>query len=293
MDNSRLKVIENIKIAVEEGNLNKKVEEGDPVLTDEQRETLICKFDNLKTGLHNKAKAYIARSIADLLTETINNDTEIIGLENIKDIEGGAIITSNHFSKIDNTVIRYLLHKIGRKKHFYIIVQETNILMPGSLGWLLRNCYTMPISKNAEYMVNNFAPALEKLLKNNEYVLIYPEEEMWFNYKKPRPLKIGAYHYAAKFKVPIIPCFIEIIEKETINDGGFYDLKYKLHVLKPIYPDEKLGLKECKTKMRDEDYIQRVEAYEKIYGKKLTDEFNLEEDIAGWRKACDENIKEI
>lgn len=284
MDNGRLKVIENIKTAIEEGNLNKKVEEGDPILTEEQRVELISKFDNLKEGLQSKAKAYIARNIVDVITETINMDTEIIGLEKIKNIKGGAIITSNHFSKVDNTVIRFLLHRIGRGKHFYIIVQETNILMPGSLGWLMRNCYTMPISKNAEYMVNNFAPALEKLLKNNEYVLIYPEEEMWFNYKKPRPLKIGAYHYAAKFNVPIIPCFIEIIEKDTIDDAGFYDLKYKLHILDPIYPDQSLGLKECKNKMRDIDYNQRIKAYENVYNRKFTNEFNPSEDIAGWVK---------
>lgn len=282
MDEGRLKVVENIKFAVEEGNLNKKVEEGDPVLTDEQRDEIIAKFDNLKEKLQNKTKAYIARYIADIITEKINMDTEIIGFEKIKNIDGGAIITSNHFSKVDNTIIRYLLHRIGRGKHFYIIVQETNILMPGSLGWLLRNCYTMPLSKNAEYMTKNFAPALEKLLKQNEYVLIYPEEEMWFNYRKPRPLKIGAYHYAAKFNVPVIPCFIEIREKETVNSSGFYDLKYKLHILDPIYPDTNLGLKACKEKMRNIDYEQRVQAYERIYGKKLSSEFNPQEDIAGW-----------
>lgn len=282
MDEGRLKVIENIKFAVEEGNFNKKVEEGDPVLTDEQRTEIIGKFDNLKEKLQNKTKAYIARNIVDIITEKINMDTEIIGLEKIKDINGGAIITSNHFSKVDNTIIRYLLHRIGRGKHFYIIVQETNIIMPGSIGWLLRNCYTMPLSKNAEYMTKNFAPALEKLLKQNEYVLIYPEEEMWFNYRKPRPLKIGAYHYAAKFNVPIIPCFIEIREKDTIGASGFYDLKYKLHILNPIYPDMSLGLKERKEKMRKIDYDQRVEAYERIYNRKLTNEFNPKEDIAGW-----------
>ena len=283
MDEGRLKVIENIKFAVEEGNFNKKVEEGDPVLTDEQRTEIIGKFDNLKEKLQNKTKAYIARNIVDIITEKINMDTKIIGLEKIKDINGGAIITSNHFSKVDNTIIRYLLHRIGRGKHFYIIVQETNIIMPGSIGWLLRNCYTMPLSKNAEYMTKNFAPALEKLLKQNEYVLIYPEEEMWFNYRKPRPLKIGAYHYAAKFNVPIIPCFIEIREKETIGASGFYDLKYKLHILNPIYPDMSLGLKERKEKMRKIDYDQRVEAYERIYNKKLTNEFKPREDIAGWK----------
>lgn len=284
IDDKKLRLVENIRNAIEEGNLNKKIEEGDPILTDEQREKIINQFDNLKTSLRNRTQAYLTRNIADVMTEVINRETEIVGLENIEHIDGGAIITSNHFSKIDNTIIRYLLHKIGRRKQrFYIIIQETNVMMPGSLGWLMRNCYTIPISKNADYMINNFAPSLEKILKNNDYVLIYPEEEMWFNYRKPRELKIGAYHYAAKFDVPIIPCFIEIIEKDTINNSGFYDLKYRLHVLKPIYPDTTLPFKERKEKMRDMDYEMRVHAYEEIYGRKLTSEFNPKEDIAGWR----------
>ena len=37
---------------------------------------------------------------------------------------------------------------------------------------------------------------------------------MWYNYRKPRPLKQGAYYYAAKNNVPIISCFTEIIDKE-------------------------------------------------------------------------------
>ena len=41
---------------------------------------------------------------------------------------------------------------------------------------------------------------------------------MWFNYRKPRNLKRGAYYYAAKNNVPIVPIFVEIQnldEKET------------------------------------------------------------------------------
>ena len=36
------------------------------------------------------------------------------------------------------------------------------------------------------------------------------EQEMWFNYRKPRPPKRGAYYYAAKFNVPIVSFFVEI-----------------------------------------------------------------------------------
>ena len=185
----RLQVIENIRKAAENKEFNSKVELHDHVVTDEEREKVILKYDSRKKKLRNKAKTVVARSITDSITEYFNFKTEIKGLENIKDIKTGAIVTSNHFSKIDNTIIRYLMHRIGKKRKFDIIVQETNIFMPGYLGWLLKNNRTIPINKSHEYIAKNFEPTLEKLLKQKHYVLIYPEEEMWFNYKKPRPRK--------------------------------------------------------------------------------------------------------
>ena len=105
----------------------------------------------------------------------------------MKEIKSGAIITSNHFSKVDNTIIRFLMHRIGRGRKFYIIVQESNIFMPGTIGWLLKNNRTIPINKDHKYIATNFEPSLAKIFNKKQFVLIYPEEEMWFNYKLPRP----------------------------------------------------------------------------------------------------------
>lgn len=278
----RLKVVENIEKNIKAGKFNDKVEEGDPILTDEERETLIVNCDNLKKKWKNKFMAVVARNVADRITITENELTEIIGIENVQDIDAGAIITCNHFSKYDNTVIRYLMQKIGKKKKLYIVVQETNMKMDGGIGWLMKNCYTIPISQSVDYIQNNFVPTLEKIFENKGYVLIYPEQEMWFNYKKPRPLKIGAYHYACKFNVPIIPCFIEIVNTSEIGEDGFKKINYRLHILPPIYPDNEKPLKERKEEMRDKDYNERVKLYEKLYNRKVDSKFDKKKDIAGW-----------
>lgn len=283
-DEERLQVIENMKQATRNHTFNKKVEPSDHVVTKEEREKVILKYDNRKKKLRNKAKTIVARSIVDSLTEFINLNTEIKGIENITNIKTGAIITSNHFSKVDNTIIRYLMHKIGKKREFDIIVQECNIFMPGSLGWLLKNNQTIPINKDHKYIASNFEPTLEKLFDKKHFVLIYPEEEMWFNYKKPRPGKIGAYHYACKYNVPIIPCFIEMQNTDKIGDDGFYVQKYRLHIMPPIYPDETKDFKVAKEDLRKKDYELKVAKYEEVYHKKLDYSFREEEDIAGWRK---------
>ena len=278
----RLKVIENIKRAVHEKNFNAKVEEGDPVITQEDREKVILNYDTNKKKIKNKVEYYFAKSLTDAITNDVNKDTQIIGLENIENLPTGAIITCNHFSKVDNTVIRYMINKIHKAKDFGIIVQESNFFMPGIIGWLIRNNKTIPLSLDHNYISNNFMPTIKELLENKAYILIYPEEEMWFNYRKPRPLKIGAYHYAVKYNVPIVPCFIKTENKEEIGDDGFKKSKYTLYIMPPIYPDKNKSLKENKEEMRNKDYNMKVEAYEKVYGRKLDYTFNLEEDIAGW-----------
>lgn len=119
-DKERLQVIQNIRQAIAKQTFNVKVETNDHIVTPEEREHIILKYDTRKKKLRNKAKTIVATSITDSLTDFINLNTEIKGIENIKDIKTGAIVTSNHFSKIDNTIIRYLMHKIEKKENLIL-----------------------------------------------------------------------------------------------------------------------------------------------------------------------------
>ena len=53
-------------------------------------------------------------------------------------------------------------------------------------------------------------------------MLVYPEQSMWWNYRKPKPLKKGAYTFAAKNHVPVLPCFITMEDSDILGDDGFY-----------------------------------------------------------------------
>ncbi len=276
-------VIENIKSAVESEDFYAKVEIGDPVLSNDDCNRIVNGYlcDRQKTSY--KAKAMVARRAANILTKKLNEDTEIVGIENALGISGGAIITSNHFSPTENTVIRMLVKKLG-KKRLNVVSQVTNFAMPGAVGFLMNYADTIPLSQNFRYLDRDFIGVLDELTSNGEYVLIYPEQEMWFNYRKPRPLKRGAYHFAAKLGVPIISCFIEMIDtKEPENQEGFNRVRFKLHVLKTIYPDPEKSVKENSLIMCETDYNQKKEAYEKAYHKPLDYEF-APCDIAGWQE---------
>ena len=236
-------VIENISTAAENGDFHIKVEVNDPVLTHEESNRIIENYLEKSDTLPFRAKSYVARKIANLLTRSLNKNTEITGLENIEGITGGAIITSNHFSPLDNTAVRHLTRTLG-KKRINIVSQETNLAMPGIVGFLMNYADIIPIADNKHYMHRDFMTILSDLLKKDEFVLIYPEQEMWFNYRKPRPLKRGAYYYAAKLQVPVVSCFVEMQNLPEVDTEGFYKVKFVVHILPTIYPDKNKTVKE-------------------------------------------------
>lgn len=274
-------VINNIKNAAENNELNKKVEVDDPNLTLEQKEQIIKKYLQTRNSATYKINNKIARIIIKAVSWNQNKDTKIVGFENIKDIKTGAIITSNHFNPLDNLVVRKFA-KEAHKNRLYIVAQETNLAMDGLVGFMMNYADIIPISSQLSYMKDNFPKIIKQILDNKNFILIYPEQEMWFNYRKPRTLKPGAYYYAAKNNVPVISCLVEMIDEDEAENDEFNKVRYVIHILNPIYPDSNLSPKENSQIMMKQDYEQKKEAYEKAYNKKLTYEFT-KSDIAGWK----------
>lgn len=280
---SKKEVIENIRKNCSTKELNKKVETHDPTLNEEELNAALKKYYRIrKNKYYYFWESRFAYLYLDMLGISFNKNVLIEGLENIKDINGGAIITSNHFNPLDSMPIRYLIKK-RYQKNLYIVIQDTNLAMPGFLGYLMNSLNTIPLLKSPNYMISTFKPTLKKILHENNYVLIYPEEEMWFNYRLPRPCKRGAYQFAAEAGVPVISCFVEMIDQKEEDNEEFSKLKYIVHVLKPIYPDPNKSSRENSKIMSEMDYKQKIEAYENAYHKKLNYKFSYS-DIAGYKK---------
>lgn len=277
---SKKAVIEHIRELVLEEKFNDKAELDDPNISEEQINEYIKKFYN------NRKKIYfpIKRLCANYSTKKFgkNVNISIQGLENIEDLDlsKGAIITSNHFNPLDSYTIRALVQKLNKK--LYIVIQDTNLAMPGVIGFLMNNTNNIPLNMAPSYVNKTFVPYLKKILDKGHLVLIYPEQEMWFNYKKPRPVKRGAYQFAADLNVPVISCFVELEDTKKHDNDEFNVVDYHLHVLKPIYKDENLSVRSGAIKMANEDYEAKKKAYEKAYNKKLDYTFTYD-DIAGYK----------
>ena len=279
---SKAAVVKNIKEAFDAGDFNKKVEVDDPMLSEERKQFVIRRFLLIKKSPAYIFNNWVSRSVMDTVSRTINKNTVFEGLEHIPETTAGAIITSNHFNPLENTVVRTAMKKTGHKR-MYVVCQESNMAMKGFVGYLMNYMDTIPIwAANRTYMTITFEKMLQKTLKKNQLILIYPEQEMWFNYRRPRPPKRGAYYYAAKYNVPIISCFVEIRTGIEDENQEFHKTEYTVHILPTIYPDKTKSISADSRRMMHQDYEQKVKAYENAYGKKVDEPFSMS-DIAGWK----------
>lgn len=277
----RRAVIENIKTYAESGDFYHKVELHDPVLTSQQCRAITDAYVENRKRVSYRIKSIAAIGMTQTATRKINRTTEIRGLEKIPADIGGVIITSNHFSPLENTVVRHLTNHMGKK--LSIISQTSNFAMPGFIGFLMNYANTIPISTDPQYLAKDFLKTLqEKLVTKREAVLLYPEQEMWFHYRKPRPPKNGAYFFAAKLNVPILSCFVEIVDTDKDDNSEFRKVRYVLHVLDVLYPDKTVPAKANMLCLAEQDYALKKQCYESVYGKPLTYDFE-DSDIAGWK----------
>lgn len=281
---NRRSVIENIKNFAETGQFHNKVELNDPELTAAQSRQITDAYLENRKHLSFKIKTALGVALAQAATKAINKNTQIKGLEKIPKDLGGVLITSNHFSPLENTVIRHLTNTLGRKK-LGIISQTSNFAMTGMVGFLMNYADTIPISTDPRYLAKDFLSLLkERLVDKKQAILLYPEQEMWFHYRKPRPPKNGAYFYAAKLNVPILSCFVEIVDLDEDDTAEFKKVKYILHILDVLYPDENKTARENTEMLSARDYALKKACYESVYGKELTYAFHPS-DIAGWKEA--------
>lgn len=193
---------------------------------------------------------------------------EVKGVENLTNIKTGAIVTSNHFGKFESLGVRYAIDSAFKNKKLYKVIREGNYAFTGLLGMIFKYGRTLPLSSNIRTMIK-FNKALTWHLKKGNFVLIYPEQAMWQNFKKPRPYKPGAFYFAVKNNVPIIPCFITMSDIEGLDEDGLQNQKYTIHVMPAIYPDKTKTVKQNQQEMMEKNYQLCKAKYEEVYKKKL------------------------
>ena len=266
----RLKVLEKIR----QFELDKKFDfdvEDDP----ESLPLLPNKVDYLGEKLSTRLLTKIANKKAvQYYEKLIKNGTFVIkdinGLENFRKVNCGAVITCNHFSAFDNYVVyRAIRGELKKGQFLYKVIREGNYTnFKGIYGFFFRHCNTLPLSSNISTM-KKFMKSVSVLLSRGEKILVYPEQAMWWNYKKPRPLKSGAFKLAVKNGVPIIPAFITLEDTDKLDADGFNIKAHTLWFLPPIYPKKDLTEKQNVEYMKEQNFNIWKETYERVYNTRL------------------------
>ena len=264
----RQEILKKIEQLEKEGKFDVDVEDDPPtiVLTPEN-------IDYLRKKMTSKLKRVFANEVGERFLDNLLKNNKLIikdvkGMENLNKVSTGAIVTCNHFNPFDCFTIEKIFRMSGKieEKRLYKVIREGNYTnFPGLYGFFFRNCDTLPLSSNKRTMVE-FMKAVDTILQRGDCILIYPEQSMWWNYTKPKPLKIGAYKFAARNNVPIIPIFITMKDSDIVGDDGFPVQEYYINIEAPIYPTDGMAEKENAEEMKEKNSEVWKEVYEDFYG---------------------------
>ncbi len=186
--------------------------------------------------------------------------TRFVGRENLKGLKA-AVLTCNHVDKFDCLAVKY--GAFGHRT--YTVAADFNN-MKGALGELMRAGDMLPLNTEIQGQ-KKFSRAVERVLKRKkQFLLVYPEASMWWHYRKPRPFKDGAFSFAAKYGVPVVPQFITFRDLDKTDAEGLPLQQFTVHIEKPIYPREDLSRRENIAYLREQSFAACQRIYERVYG---------------------------
>ena len=280
----RVEILKKIAQYEREGRFGEDVEDDPPGRT--------LMPDEIEYGtktVAKKVKSKMAFAAARRFVKQLIEDKKLIikeirGIENFKNLNTGAIITCNHFNAFDSFAIQLAYDAAEQpNRRFYRVIREGNYTsFPGFYGYLMRNCDTLPLSSNIHTM-KKFMTAVDELLSEGHYILVYPEQSMWWNYRKPKPLKQGAFIFAYRNNVPVLPCFITMKDSDIMGEDGFWVQEYTIHIGEPLLPDKSLPYRESVKDLMNRNYNLWKDIYETEYHMPLVYE-TVTEDAAQEKK---------
>ena len=179
----------------------------------------------------------------------------VVGKENRRALrKQGAIVITNHIAYLDTLFVRAA---VGHYRSFHTMAPWNN--KKGVGGWFMRHAGLWAFSGNLA-ATKNLMREMERRLGQGKFVNFYAEQAMWVNYQKPRPMKDGAFFYAVKMDVPVLPVFCTFQK----NKRGHMK-KLRIHILPAVYADKSLPRQQRIAKMKAEAEAAWKRCYEEAY----------------------------
>lgn len=186
---------------------------------------------------------------------------KIKGRKNLK-IKGknkGAMLVSNHVLFLDSLIVKQTVFR----RVFFVGASINN--KKGFGGYTIKILGILPLSDKFSNQ-KNLDNAISYYLNKGKLVHVAPEQAMWRGYTKLRPFKNGAFHYAIKNNVPVIP-MVNLLKKGNKWDMMF-GRKYRVitKVLPAVYPNMDLQFKDRVLDLKDRVRNAMREEMNAFYG---------------------------
>lgn len=185
------------------------------------------------------------------------------GRRNLRNLKNtGAVAICNHVLPLDCMIFAQAVFP----KKLYFQVMEDNMKLP-VISPLMKACGCMPIPKKQSAKRVYVEETDKMLTEEKKCVGIYPEAALWPYYTKIRKFKPGAFHFAVKDDVPIIPVVINFRAPRGLQK--LFNMKVRLvtvHIGKPIYANKELPFNESVTELMERSHktVERMNHWFKV-----------------------------
>lgn len=212
-----------------------------------------------KNNFLRKLYSFFVRGILKVAAPIINFfgfGIKIKGKKNLKGVNSGITI-SNHVHYLDCI---WNFQALSHKKNVYFTAAPFNF-KKGFAGESLVAAGLIPLAVSFSQQ-KDLEKYVADIVAKKGFVHFYPEQAMWLKWEQSRPLKKGAFFYASKNNVPIIP--IIMLFKQSKFRKKHKNLVVK--ICKPIYPDANLS--------QNENCRIMQETAQKVYDDTIIDFYN-------------------
>lgn len=187
---------------------------------------------------------FIALPILSIVLKVIY-DLKIEGRENIKNLQGGAVSVSNHVLFLDCAMVGVAY---GFRKIYYT-TRDGSFKIP-FVRKLIKLLRAIPIPSGIKNK-GHFVKAIDNLLEDSKIVHFYPEASMWPYHDKIRRFKNGAFNFAIRNNVPVIPIVISFRKPKGIRKIFKRKPDVTLTILKPTSTEESSQSKEIENILKE------------------------------------------
>ena len=204
----------------------------------------------------------VVKAVGPLIT-WIGMGARVRGRKNLRAIgKSGAISACNHVHNLDTLLMKNALgpFRVFHTGNYYLLKR-------GWLGKIFKAGGFLPVGTEMSDM-KRLQETVGKLVSEGKIVNFYPEHALWPRYEKLRPFKQGAFRYAVRFGVPVLPVFIEF-KMTKLRRLLRRKKKMIVHILPAVYPPEGKNVRERAEKMAREVFAAMCAEGERLYGRNV------------------------